>query len=73
VNRKYPVAIANRQGEILFVWTEATAWKRGGPVKWQVYDQDGVAESASGAADSMPAFSVVAAFAKPDGSFAIVY
>ena len=73
VNRKYPVAIANRQGETLFVWTEATAWKRGGPVKWQVYDQDGVAESAPGTADSMPAFSLVAAFAKPDGGFAIVY
>lgn len=73
VNRKYPVAIANNRGETLFVWTEGTAWKRGGTVEWQVYDQDGRAESAHGAADGVPAFSLVAAFARPDGSFAILY
>jgi hypothetical protein len=73
VNRKYPVAIANKRGETLFAWTEGMAWKRGGAVQWQVYDQDGRAESAPGAADGVPAFSLIAAFAKPDGGFVVVY
>jgi hypothetical protein len=73
VNRKYPVAIANSRGETLFAWTEATGWKRGGSVGWQLYDQEGRAEAARGAADGVPPFSLIAAFAKPDGSFAIVY
>ena len=73
VNRKYPVAIANGRGETLFAWTEGTAWKRGGAVEWQLYDSDGRAESARGSADGVPVWSLVAAFAKPDGSFAIVY
>lgn len=73
VNRKYPVAIANGRGETLFVWTEGTAWKRGGAAEWQLYDQDGRPESARGSADGVPAWSLVAAFARPDGSFAIVY
>lgn len=73
VNRKYPVAIANGRGETLFAWTEGTAWKRGGAVEWQLYDQDGRAESARGAADGVPIGSLVAAFAKPDGSFVVAY
>jgi hypothetical protein len=52
---KYPVAIANARGETLFIWTEGTAWKRGGAVEWRVYDQDGHGKSARGAADGVPA------------------
>jgi hypothetical protein len=73
VNRKYPVAIANGRGETLFAWTEGTAWKRGGSVEWQLYDPDGRPEPARGSANGVPVWSLVAAFAKPDGSFAIVY
>ncbi len=72
-NRKYPVAISDSRGETLFAWTEGMAWKRGGAVEWQVYDRGGQPESVSGKQDGVPAWSVITAFAKPDGGFVIVY
>jgi hypothetical protein len=73
INRKYPVVVSNSRGETLFAWTEGTAWKRGGAVEWQVYDPQDHVESTSGKADGVPAFSLIAAFAKPDGSFVVLY
>jgi hypothetical protein len=73
INRKYPVIASNSRGETLFAWTEGTAWKRGGAVEWQVYDQDGHPQSATGKTDGVPVRSLVAAFAKPDGGFVIIY
>lgn len=72
-NRKYPVAVSNSRGETLFAWTEGMAWKRGGAVEWQVYDREGHPESANGKADGVPAWSVITAFARRDGSFVIAY
>lgn len=37
------------------------AYARGGTVDWQIYDQDGRAESALGMADGVPTWSLVAA------------
>ena len=72
-NRKYPAVAANRRGETLFAWTEGTAWKRGGAVEWQVFDRQGRPRPVSGKADGVPVWSLVAAFARPDGSFVIIY
>jgi hypothetical protein len=72
-NRKYPVLATNSKGETLFVWTEGTAWKKGGSVEWQVYDKDGNVTSEKGMTDGFPVWSLVAAFAKPDGNFVIVW
>ncbi|MES1258497.1 MAG: sialidase family protein [Acidobacteriota bacterium] len=72
-NRKYPTLAANSRGDALFAWTETMAWKKGGRVAWQVYDKDGHPETVSGKADGVPAWSVIASFAKPDGSFVVVY
>ena len=71
--RKHPVAVGNDRGESLFVWTEGTAWAKGGSVVWQVFDQDGKASSEKGRADGVPVWSLATAFAKPDGNFVIVY
>ncbi len=73
VNRKYPAVASNSRSETLFAWTEGTAWKRGGAVEWQVFDREGRAQAASGKADGVPIWSLVAAFAKPDGSFVVIY
>ncbi len=73
VKRKNPVAIGNDKGETLLVWTEGTGWARGGGVAWQVYDKDSKPTSAKGRADGVPVWSLATAFAKSDGSFAIVY
>ena len=72
-NRKYPVLATNKQGETLFAWTEGTAWKKGGTVEWQVYAKDGQPEKEAGTAPGFPVWGIVAAFAKPDGNFILVY
>jgi hypothetical protein len=70
---KHPVAVGNMRGEILLAWTEGTGWQKGGAVAWQLYDQAGKPTSEKGRADGVPVWSLVSAFAKPDGSFVIVY
>ena len=71
--RKHPALAANAQGDTLLAWTEGMAWKKPGSVAWQIYDRDGNPKGNAGTAPGVPAFSLVAAFAKPDGGFAIVY
>ena len=72
-NRKYPAVAANAKGETLLVWTEAMGWKKGGRLAWQVYDKSGAPTAERGTADGVPAWSLVAAFARPDGGFTIVH
>jgi hypothetical protein len=71
--RKHPAAVGNSRGETLFVWTEGTGWAKGGEVAWQLYDAAGKATPQSGRADGVPVWSLATAFAKPDGSFVIIY
>jgi len=70
---KYPVAIANDEGKVLLAWTEDTAWGKDGEVAWQVFDEHGKTLSERGHAEGVPAWSLVAAVAKPDGAFVIIY
>jgi hypothetical protein len=72
-NRKYPAVAGNSQGETIFVWTEGMSWKKGGRVAWQVYDKSGAPTAEHGMTAGVPAWSLVAAFARPDGAFTIVY
>jgi hypothetical protein len=72
-DRKHPVLAANDQGETLFAWTEGMGWNRGGSLTWQVFDRDGKPTTARGRAAGVPVWSLVTAFARPDGGFTIVY
>jgi hypothetical protein len=72
-NRKYPALAINSRGETLFTWTENMAWKKGGTVAWQLYDRDLKPQGPIGRADGVPVWSLVAAFAKPDNTFAVIY
>jgi hypothetical protein len=72
-NRKYPAVVGNNRNQVLLAWGDGMAWKKGGTAAWQVYGKDGRPESVAGKADGVPAFSLVAAFARPDGSFVVVY
>jgi hypothetical protein len=72
-NRKYPAVAGNAQGETIFVWTEGMGWKKGGGVAWQVYDKDGHATVEQGKADGVPVWSLVAAYARPDGTFVVLF
>jgi hypothetical protein len=72
-NRKYPALAVNSRGQILFVWTEHMAWKKGGSAAWQVYDTSLLPQGEEGATDGVPAWGIPAAFARPDGSFAVMF
>lgn len=72
--RKHPVAATNARGEMLLAWTDGMGWAKGGRVAWQRFDKRGrpVAD-ASGSADGVPAWSLVAVVARPDGGFTLIY
>ncbi len=71
--RKHPSLAMNEKGEILMVWAEGTGWNKGGALVWQLFDGDGQPESEHGVRDGIPVWSFASAFARPDGSFVIVY
>ncbi len=73
VKGKHPVAVSNTTGDMLLAWTEGTGWGKGGAVAWQLYDESGNPTSEKGRAEGVPTWSLVAAVAKPDGSFVIFY
>ncbi len=72
-DRKHPVVAANSRGETLLAWTKGTAWQRGGSVEWQVFDQAGHPTAVKGMAPGVPVWGLVAAYARPDGGFTIIY
>jgi hypothetical protein len=71
--RKHPSIARNARGETLLAWTEGMGWSRGGSLAWQLFDPAGTPVGDIGHADGVPAWSLVAAFARRDGSFAIIY
>jgi len=48
-------------------------WNRGGAVAWQVFDKDGKPTAERGRSDGVPTWSLVTAFARPDGGLTIIY
>jgi hypothetical protein len=71
--RKHPAVAVNARGETILAWTEGMGWNRGGSVCWQVYDAAGRPTAVKGKAPGVPPWSLVAVFARPDGTFAVLY
>jgi hypothetical protein len=71
--RKHPRLAIGARGDTLFVWTEGTAWARGGALAWRVFDAAGQATERSGRADGVPVWSFGAAIARRDGGFTVLY
>jgi hypothetical protein len=71
--RKYPSVAGNSRGETLLAWAEGMKWAKGGSIAWQIFDKNGEPQGATGHADGVPSWSLVAAFARPEGGFTIVY
>jgi len=63
----------NNAGQILVVWTEGTAWARGGSLAWRLFGPNGRPLTESGASRGLPAWSFGAAAAQPDGTFIVFY
>jgi hypothetical protein len=70
--RKHPSVAVNAAGERLLAWTEGTAWGRGGTLAWELRSQSGRRLDGRSGDGDVPAWSLVAAVAMPDGSFVIV-
>lgn len=77
VNTRVPVLVSNHRGEILFLWVETGGPKAqgGGHIGWKVYDRDGQAVLSQGRVRQGVAsrWGSPTAYAKPDGSFEILY
>ena len=71
--RKHPRLALNSNGELMFVWTEGTAWSRGGSFAWQVFDSGGNPTAAKGSNSGIPVWSFATPIARPDGSFLVLY
>ena len=71
--RKHPRVTMNASGDLLLVWTEGTAWARGGSVAWQEFDRGGKPTDAKGQAPEVPVWSFAAPIARPNGTFVILY
>ena len=71
--RKHPRLATNANGDVLFVWTEGTAWSRGGSLAWQVFDASGRTTPIKGTAPGVPIWSFGAPIARSNGRFTIVY
>jgi hypothetical protein len=71
-NQKYPSLAVNRNGLLLVAWTEGMGWKRGGSLHWQVFDK-GERIGDPGSADGVPAWSLVAGYARRNGNFVVLY
>jgi hypothetical protein len=71
--RKHPRIAVNGRGEILLVWTEGTAWQRGGSLAWQLFDASGKAAGEKGSAAGVPVWSFGAVAARGNSAFTIIY
>lgn len=71
-DEKYPSLAINHDGLLLVSWTEGMGWKRGGSLHWQIFDA-GKRIREPGSAGGVPAWSLVAAYARRDGSFVVLY
>ena len=70
--RKHPALAVNKNGETILVWTEGTAWNRGGALAWQVYDKAGNPTKEAGRRPgAIPVWGLPSVIAEPDGRFMI--
>ena len=70
---RHPSLAVNAAGDTLLAWTEGTGWQKGGSLAWQVFDRNGRAVGEPGRAPGVPVWGLVAAVAKRDGTFAVIY
>ena len=77
VNTRVPVLVSNNRGEILFLWveTDGPQAKGGGHIAWKVFDRNGMDVLSRGrvAWGVASRWGSPTAYAKPDGSFEILY
>jgi hypothetical protein len=71
--RKYPVLAQDKAGRTLLVWATSNGWGKPVDLHWKTFAPDGAPQGQQGDIPHLPVWSFAAAFANPDGSFAILY
>ena len=72
--RKNATVATNHRGDILLAWGDGPGWQSGGTLRWQLFDAAHRPRGAEGGAPGpIPARSVPAIAARPDGSFVVVF
>lgn len=71
--RKHPRLAIGTGGDTLLVWTEGTAWARGGGLAWRIFDAAGQPSERSGRTSGVPVWSFAGAVARRDGGFMVLY
>jgi hypothetical protein len=72
-DRRHPALAFNKNGDMILVWTEGTAWQRGGALAWQVYDKTGKATESGRRPNAIPVWGLPAVIAEADGRFTIIH
>jgi hypothetical protein len=68
---KHPSLAINAAGDVVVAYSKGAAFSKPGTLGWSLYKAGGAVEK--GAGEALPAASVPAAVALPDGDFVIVY
>src|SRR5262245_2164378 len=71
--RNHPALAINRTGDRLFAWIEGANRSREGNVAWELRDRSGRRLETQTAAGTTPPLSLIAAVARPDGSFLLIF
>ena len=71
--RKHPSVAVNSDADTLYAWAEGTAWARGGTVAWELRNRSGTRLASASAVGEVPAWSLVAAVPRKDGSFLLIH
>lgn len=72
-SQKHPFVTAAANGQTLLAWVEGSGWQRGGSLVWQVMDKEGALITRGRKTDAVPVWGLATAYARPDGSFVVVY
>lgn len=72
VKRKNPVAVQLKDGSALLVWTEGTAWNKGGSVNWQIAGKDGKLTGKAQSKNDLPVWGLATAWVEPNGNDAVI-
>ncbi len=72
-DEKYPALAENQAGDLLVAWTDGMGWDRGGSLSWELVNRSGKAGGDPRVIPGVPAWSLIAAYPRKDGSFEILY
>ena len=72
LKRKNPVAVTLRDGSGVLIWTEGTAWNKGGAVCWQSVGKDGMLLAKPESRLDLPVWGLATAWVEASGNDVVI-